>query len=266
MHWAACPTPQECKPIMNGPCGLSQAALTSNQHLTCPFCGGKDIRSHHRGHPSSGEWVIECHGCSCELTGFDSQQEAWDSWNIRPSAPETSEAPTIKDEILESFRSHIALDRPLAVNPPNELVQVPLRWLAIAAAEMAGMKYELTGEGSSVETSEPYHGIGCAKHRGGACNCAASEKAPVDTMLLFEGLQGIIRKWNGVRNNEAQTLLSDLRAFMHAAHLPEKAPMNLGGIPFVIVEDPTMPPDQIELRSRNGQVVRVIGLRRDSLR
>jgi hypothetical protein len=32
------------------------------------------------------------------------------------------------------------------------------------------------------------------------------------------------------------------------------------GIPFVIVEDPTMPPDQIELRSRNGQVVRVVGL------
>ena len=63
---------------------------TSKQHSVCPFCGDRDIRSHHRGHPLSGEWVIECHGCSCELTGFGSETEAWARWNKRP-AVETSE-------------------------------------------------------------------------------------------------------------------------------------------------------------------------------
>ncbi len=35
----------------------------------------------------------------------------------------------------------------------------------------------------------------------------------------------------------------------------------LGGIPFVFVEDPDMPPDQIELRGSNGQRVRVVNLK-----
>lgn len=77
---------------------------------------------------------------------------------------------TIKDEILESFRSHIPLARPLAVKPPNVLVQVPLRWLAIAAAEMAGMKHEL-GQSSSVELTREQHLHWCAIHIGKTCNC-----------------------------------------------------------------------------------------------
>lgn len=62
--------------------------LTSKKWLPCPFCGDRDIRSRHRGHPTSGQWVIECGSCSCELTGFASQQDAWACWNKRP-APET---------------------------------------------------------------------------------------------------------------------------------------------------------------------------------
>lgn len=71
---------------------------------------------------------------------------------LKGSPEETPEAQTVNDQILESFRSHIPLGRPLAVNPPNVLVQVPLLWLAIGAAEMAGMKYEL-GKRSAQETS-----------------------------------------------------------------------------------------------------------------
>lgn len=55
--------------------------MTGN--LPCPFCGDRDIRPHYRGNPTSGEWVIECHTCSCELTGFASQTDAWTRWNTR---------------------------------------------------------------------------------------------------------------------------------------------------------------------------------------
>lgn len=34
----------------------------------------------------------------------------------------------------------------------------------------------------------------------------------------------------------------------------------IAGIPFVVIEDPKMPPDQIEFRSKDGQVVRVVGI------
>jgi hypothetical protein len=39
-----------------------------------------------------------------------------------------------------------------------------------------------------------------------------------------------------------------------------KTAEQLLGIPILIVEDPTSPPDQIELHSPNGQVVRVVNL------
>ena len=67
-------------------------------HLPCPFCGHRDIRSHHRGDPLSGEWVIECHGCPCELTGFDSETAAWRRWNMREVAQVIS-GPTERERI-----------------------------------------------------------------------------------------------------------------------------------------------------------------------
>lgn len=74
------------------------SAGSSKKWLPCPFCGDRDIRSRHRGHPTSGQWVIECGSCSCELTGFASQQDAWACWNKRP-APETPQ-PTSKELAL----------------------------------------------------------------------------------------------------------------------------------------------------------------------
>jgi len=67
-------------------CGEPEAR-TSNQKLSCPFCGGRDVRAHYR----LAEWVIECHDCSCELTGFASSQDAWKAWNGRwkPTPDET---------------------------------------------------------------------------------------------------------------------------------------------------------------------------------
>jgi hypothetical protein len=44
---------------------------------------------------------------------------------------------------------------------------------------------------------------------------------------------------------------------------PSVPHVNVGGIPFVIVEDPNMPPDQIEFRSANGQQVRVVNIDTD---
>jgi hypothetical protein len=41
----------------------------------------------------------------------------------------------------------------------------------------------------------------------------------------------------------------------------EKTAAQLLGIPILIVEDPKMPPDQIELHSPNGQVVRVVNIK-----
>lgn len=76
--------------------------MTSKQKLSCPFCGGRDIRAHYRGHPTSGEWVIECHSCSCELTGFASEQDAWKTWNGRwnPTPVETNDH---TEEIVREF-------------------------------------------------------------------------------------------------------------------------------------------------------------------
>lgn len=41
----------------------------------------------------------------------------------------------------------------------------------------------------------------------------------------------------------------------------EKTAAQLRGIPILIVEDPKMPPDQIELHSPNGQIVRVVNIK-----
>lgn len=58
--------------------------------LPCPFCGDRDIRTFHRGHPTAGAWVVECKSCSCELTSLASQTDAWARWNKRAS-DETNE-------------------------------------------------------------------------------------------------------------------------------------------------------------------------------
>jgi hypothetical protein len=63
------------------------------RHRDCPFCKHRDIRAHHRGHPTAGEWVIECHSCPCELTGFATQADAWKAWDQRAD-----------DELLELLR------------------------------------------------------------------------------------------------------------------------------------------------------------------
>lgn len=65
----------------------------TKQKLPCPFCNDRDVRSHYRrsfNAARADEWVIECHGCSCELTGFETEQDAWERWNrraVEPTAP-----------------------------------------------------------------------------------------------------------------------------------------------------------------------------------
>ena len=59
---------------------------SSKQKLPCPFCGDRDVRAHFRRslNVAAGDaWVIECHSCSCELTGFATEQDAWERWNKR---------------------------------------------------------------------------------------------------------------------------------------------------------------------------------------
>jgi len=122
----------------------------TKQHLSCPFCGDRDIRSHHRGHPTSGEWVIECHSCPCELTGFATETEAWTRWNKRAELPESLRDP-IKSmergrELLDSWGptpvtdAALASESPLAravriargdVGPPTE----PVRFSACSSDE-----------------------------------------------------------------------------------------------------------------------------------
>jgi len=54
----------------------------------------------------SGEWVIECHSCSCELTGFASEQEAWQRWNVRGNSEPQSPTFGMGDEVvLERYRA-----------------------------------------------------------------------------------------------------------------------------------------------------------------
>lgn len=52
----------------------------------------------------SGEWVIECHSCSCELTGFTNEQEAWKRWSQRSLSYETAEAAVPAKDIALSLR------------------------------------------------------------------------------------------------------------------------------------------------------------------
>ena len=70
---------------------MSEDYKTSNGLLNCPFCGHRDIRAHYRrslNAAKADEWVIECHSCSCELTGFATERDALAGWNNR-AAPET---------------------------------------------------------------------------------------------------------------------------------------------------------------------------------
>lgn len=73
--------------------------LASNQHLSCPFCGDRDIRAKFRGHPTSGGWVIECGSCSCEIGPFASQTGAWERWNKRPAAETEVARPQLEWEV-----------------------------------------------------------------------------------------------------------------------------------------------------------------------
>lgn len=88
--------------------------MSDDTNLSCPFCDGLNLQAHHRGNPLSGEWVIECHDCSCELTGFSSEQDAWKCWNDRLPVNTTylaAEVERLRDELTALTLERDAMKR-----------------------------------------------------------------------------------------------------------------------------------------------------------
>lgn len=99
--------------------------------------------------------------------------------------------------------------------------QAPDEWLELSDAVICGRA--TAGQGLQPSIYQCGHPVAChsdlsCRHYG--CDCQRPvQKSSADLALLSEGLEGIVRKWHGIKNNEAATLLEDLKAWMRAANL-----------------------------------------------
>lgn len=64
----------------------------SKNLLPCPFCGTKNpVLFLPNGKKDFYNWTIKCvKGCSVQIDGYESQEEAIAAWNRRPDVEETS--------------------------------------------------------------------------------------------------------------------------------------------------------------------------------
>jgi Lar family restriction alleviation protein len=55
----------------------------SDKLLSCPFCGGENIRVYDCGTPSEPCWVVECLHCKVSASDYWDEDGAITAWNTR---------------------------------------------------------------------------------------------------------------------------------------------------------------------------------------